>query len=113
MWAVGRRAVLAIAGVVALVVGGAAPAGAAPVISSPGCEAGVSQFYCYIEISGAQAPYTVRWTRDGIAIGSWDDLHFVRGTCSRGQYVSIIATVTDATGSATAQLGAGCGTPWE
>lgn len=105
-----KARVLAVAGAV-IMVAAPAPAVAAPTLDVV-CQTYGGRFSCFTARSGG-SPMTVTWTRNGVHVPAWDGSGFVFGQCALGEVVTIGATVTDPTGSATDDETFPCNTgPW-
>lgn len=101
----------AVAAGAVVLVATAAPAVAAPTVDVV-CQSYGSRFSCFAVRSGG-SPMTVTWTRNGVHVPAWDGLGFVFGQCVPGEMVTVAATVTDPTGSATAGDAFSCNAgPW-
>ncbi len=106
-----RTRVFAVAAGAVVLVATAAPAVAAPAVDLL-CQTSGSRFTCFT-VGSTGSPTTVTWTRDGVHVPDWDDRGFFLGQCALGEVVTIAATVTDPTGSATADDAFPCNTgPW-
>lgn len=85
-------------GVAAALVTGATPASATPTVEVV-CQSRGGQFSCFTDRTGG-SPMTVTWTRNGVHVAAWDGLGFVFDRCVPDEVVTVVATVTDPTGSA-------------
>lgn len=78
--------------------GTAATAATAPSITSFGCEGSGGRYFCFVNWTGATAPVSVRWFKDGNPVSAFDDQPFLLQTCQIGTWANFRVVITDATG---------------
>jgi hypothetical protein len=70
----------------------------APSITSFGCEGSGGRYFCFVNWTGATAPVSVRWFKDGAPVSAFDDRSFLLQNCQIGTWATFRVVVTDATG---------------
>jgi len=89
---------------IAATVATAAPANAHPDITRLPCDIGAGQVYCIVFHQGTTAPFTIRWTVNGLPVPEADDKEVLSTTCRLNQDVRVRVTITDPFGSASLGL---------
>lgn len=69
-----------------------------PAITSFGCEGSGGRYFCFVGWTGATAPVSVRWFKDGAPVSAFDDRSFLLQECRIGTWATFRVVVTDATG---------------
>ena len=67
------------------------------VLSGLVCDSASSRVFCTVSHSTGAGPVSIRWTRGGVHVPSWDNLRSIGGACTVGVTLSIGVTVTDPT----------------
>ncbi|NUT49809.1 MAG: hypothetical protein HOV94_21235 [Saccharothrix sp.] len=106
-----RTAVVALGGAAALIA--AAPAASAAPSGEVLCETGGNAYIGDVYVSGAVGATTVQWAKNGSAMPAFDNMSYVYQSCRGGTYLTLAATVTDATGASSDSFSFVCSSaPW-
>ncbi|MEU4744359.1 hypothetical protein AB0G02_28405 [Actinosynnema sp. NPDC023658] len=106
------RALAAALGGAAALLAAAPAATAAPSVQVL-CETGGNAYFCEVYVTGAVGATTIQWAKNGSAMPASDNMSYVNQSCRGGTYLTLTATVTDATGASTDSASFVCSSgPW-